>query len=830
MTTAPPPLTYGRSLLTHLLRNIDPDRSPITHVRDLPGRDPQYAPWPDWVLPAAQRWLTDQGIDELYTHQAATANLAWDGTHVVVATGTASGKTLGYQLPILTMLADDPTASALYLSPTKALGADQLRSFTELLNGATSMAEDAAQRRLLQGAYPAQYDGDTPTDDRSWIRDHSRFVLTNPDMLHLSILGKHGSWLRLLRTLKYLVIDECHAYRGAFGSNVAIEMRRLLRLARHYGSTPTVILASATTSHPAEAASRLIGMPVTAITEDGSPQGERTIALWEPPVIPGVEGENGAQIRRAATKEAAGIMADLATEGARTLAFVRSRRGAENTALDTQHALISQGERGELPLDRALALAEQIGAYRAGYLAEDRRRLEHELNDGTLLGAATTNALELGVDIAGLDAVVIAGFPGTIASFWQQSGRAGRRNQGSLVVLIARSDPLDSYLIHHPETLLDRPVEATITNPANPNLLVPQLWCATAEIPLGDGEVAAWSARDGVDVEALLHEMQDHGMVRYRTASRARQTGGAWYPAGRYDTSWQHVSLRGGAADEFSIVCMDDGQLLGTADAPRAFAQLHPGAIYLHQGDSYLVTDLDLDNGIACVTAAVPPWTTYSRADTEVHIERILEERRFGSGATAVTVGIAEVTVVRQVKEYERKSPTGEIIDVVELEMPPTELYTQAVYYHVNPHFFAHFGIDDVDVPGALHAAEHAAIGMLPLLAGCDRADIGGLSTPLHDDTGESTVFVYDGYQGGAGYALHGYREFATWLGTTRDAIDACSCEDGCPSCIQSPKCGNGNRPLSKAGAMRLLETVGGVVAEDDGYLLAARPHGLPPF
>lgn len=830
MTTAPPPLAYGRSLLTHLLRNIDPDRSPITHVRDLPGRDPQYAPWPDWVLPAAQRWLTDQGIDELYTHQAATANLAWDGTHVVVATGTASGKTLGYQLPILTMLADDPTASALYLSPTKALGADQLRSFTELLNGATSMAEDAAQRRLLQGAYPAQYDGDTPTDDRSWIRDHSRFVLTNPDMLHLSILGKHGSWLRLLRTLKYLVIDECHAYRGAFGSNVAIEMRRLLRLARHYGSTPTVILASATTSHPAEAASRLIGMPVTAITEDGSPQGERTIALWEPPVIPGVEGENGAQIRRAATKEAAGIMADLATEGARTLAFVRSRRGAENTALDTQHALISQGERGELPLDRALALAEQIGAYRAGYLAEDRRRLEHELNDGTLLGAATTNALELGVDIAGLDAVVIAGFPGTVASFWQQSGRAGRRNQGSLVVLIARSDPLDSYLIHHPETLLDRPVEATITNPANPNLLVPQLWCATAEIPLGDGEVAAWSARDGVDVEALLHEMQDHGMVRYRTASRARQTGGAWYPAGRYDTSWQHVSLRGGAADEFSIVCMDDGQLLGTADAPRAFAQLHPGAIYLHQGDSYLVTDLDLDNGIACVTAAVPPWTTYSRADTEVHIERILEERRFGSGATAVTVGIAEVTVVRQVKEYERKSPTGEIIDVVELEMPPTELYTQAVYYHVNPHFFAHFGIDDVDVPGALHAAEHAAIGMLPLLAGCDRADIGGLSTPLHDDTGESTVFVYDGYQGGAGYALHGYREFATWLGTTRDAIDACSCEDGCPSCIQSPKCGNGNRPLSKAGAMRLLEAVGGVVAEDDGYLLAARSHGLPPF
>ncbi|WP_276772056.1 DEAD/DEAH box helicase, partial [Lawsonella clevelandensis] len=742
----------------------------------------------------------------------------------------ASGKTLGYQLPVLTMLAEDPTASALYLSPTKALGADQLRSFTELLNGATNMAEDATQRRLLQASYPSQYDGDTPAEDRSWIRDHSRFILTNPDMLHLSILGKHGRWLRLLRTLKYLIIDECHAYRGAFGSNVAIEMRRLLRIARHYGSTPTVILASATTSHPAEAASRLIGMPVTAITEDGSPQGERTIALWEPPVIPGLEGENGAQVRRAATKEAANIMADLVAEGARTLAFVRSRRGAENTALATQHALISQGERGELPHDRATALAEQIGAYRAGYLAEDRRRLERELNDGTLLGAATTTALELGVDIAGLDAVVIAGFPGTVASFWQQSGRAGRRNQGSLVVLIARSDPLDSYLIHHPETLLDKPVEATVTNPANPNLLVPQLWCATAEIPLDDREVAAWSARDGVDVEALLYEMQDHGMVRHRTVSETRRTGGAWYPAGRYDSSWQQVSLRGGAADEFSIVCMDDGQLLGTADAPRAFAQLHPGAIYLHQGDNYLVTDLDLENGIACVTATVPPWTTYSRADTDVHVERILEERRFGSGATAATVGIADVTVVRQVKEYERKATTGEIIDVVELEVPPTELYTQAVYYHVNPHFFAHFGIDDVDVPGTLHAAEHAAIGMLPLLAGCDRADIGGLSTPLHDDTGESTVFVYDGYQGGAGYALRGYREFTTWLGATRDAIAACSCEEGCPSCIQSPKCGNGNRPLSKAGAVQLLDALGRVVAEDDGYLPPSRSHGLPPF
>lgn len=397
MTFEQTPHTYGRSLLSYLLRDTNPTHdpnkhslnkhSPITHVRDLPGRDPHYAPWPTWILPAAKDWLNEQGIAELYTHQVATANLAWEGNHVVVATGTASGKTLGYHLPIITQLAADPNATALYLS----------------------------------------------------------------------ILGKHKSWLRLLRNLTYVVIDECHAYRGVFGSNVAIEVRRLLRLAAHYGATPTIILASATTSHPEEAASTLIGMPVTAVTEDGSPQEERTIVLWEPPIIPRLEGENGAPVRRAATKEAATLMADLVTEGARTLAFVRSRRGAEDTALAAQHALIRCGEQGELPLDRATDLAQHIGAYRAGYLAEDRRQLEQDLNDGTLLAAATTNALELGVDIAGVDAVIIAGFPGTVASFWQQSGRAGRRNQGSLVILIGRSDPLDSYLLHHPETLLDKP-------------------------------------------------------------------------------------------------------------------------------------------------------------------------------------------------------------------------------------------------------------------------------------------------------------------------------------------------------------------------------------
>lgn len=794
-----PPRTYGRSLLSYLLRNTPPESSPVTHVRDIPGRNATYAPWPEWMLPAARAWLTEQGIEQLYIHQAATADTAWQGQHVVVATGTASGKTLGYQLPILTALGEDERSTALYLAPTKALGADQLRAFQELLQGTTEMAEEAADSATvscLRTILPHPYDGDTPKDNLRWIRDHSRFILTNPDMMHMSILGHHQRWTRLLRNLRFIVVDECHAYRGVFGSNVAIELRRLLRLCHHYGSQPTIILASATTSHPASAASRLIGMPAVAITEDGSPQGERTVALWEPPIIPGAEGENGAPLRTSVAKEASRIMADLVSEGARSLTFVRSRRGAERTALETQNLLGEYILTGDVPADSV----HRVGAYRAGYLPEDRRELERQLNDGTLTAVATTNALELGVDIAGLDAVVVAGFPGTVASFWQQSGRAGRRNQGALVVLIARSDPLDNYLVHHPEALLDRPVEATLTNPANPNLLVPQLWCAVGEVPLRDAEVAAWSQRDGVDVAGLLGEMQEAGMVRYR-----RTDGGAWYPCGRYDEAWQRVSLRGGSADDVSIACLEDGRLLGTADTARACAQLHPGAVYLHQGDSYLVTELDLVNGLALVTTDTPPWDTYARSDTQVHIDGVLEEFQVGDAAAGFSVGLADVTVTRQVKAYEKKSQRGEVLGTVDLDLPPTLLHTQAVYYTLNPAFCGRAGIAEDKLPGTLHAAEHAAIGMLPLLADCDRNDIGGLSTALHEDTGLPTVFVYDGYPGGAGYAVHGFTEIKGWLTATRDAIAACSCSSGCPSCIQSPKCGNGNNPLDKAGALQLL-------------------------
>lgn len=399
--------------------------STLTHMVTLPASKAKYVDWPSWVPASLRDALVNRGINKLFSHQEQTAHLAWNGQHVVVATGTSSGKSLGYQLPILSALGTDPTACALYLTPTKALGSDQLTSTSTLLRDIPD----------FHPINPAPYDGDTPSEARSGIRDLSRFVFTNPDMVHASMLANHPRWARLLRHLKFIVIDECHAYRGVFGANVSMVLRRLLRIAAFYGSHPTVILASATSSDPEIHASRLLGAPVKAVTEDGAPTGERTVLLWEPGFIEGAEGENGAPVRRAASTEAANIMATLISEGARTLTFVRSRRQAEIVALRAQEELSTLGRPD---------FARRVASYRAGYLAEDRRRLERLLDDGTLLGVASTNALELGIDVGGLDAVVTAGFPGTVASFWQQAGRAGRRGQGSLVVLVARDEPMDT--------------------------------------------------------------------------------------------------------------------------------------------------------------------------------------------------------------------------------------------------------------------------------------------------------------------------------------------------------------------------------------------------
>ncbi|WP_280204612.1 DEAD/DEAH box helicase [Nocardia farcinica] len=772
---ADPALGYGRSLLNRVQRG-GPDRR-LTHAVDLPARPAETTEWPAWVHPDVIAALDTYGIGAPWTHQTRTAELAAGGQHVVVSTGTASGKSLGYQLPVLTALREDPRATALYLAPTKALGADQLRALGELTHEGP-----------LREVHPATYDGDTPAEIRQWVRDNARWIFTNPDMLHVGMLRSHQRWARVFRRLRYVVVDECHAYRGVFGSHVALVLRRLRRVAAHYGADPVFVLCSATTADPAAAASRLIGAPCVAVTEDGSPRGARTVALWEPPLT-AATGENGAPVRRSATIEAARIMADLVVEGARTLTFVRSRRGAELAAREARGLLGEVDPR----------LAERVAAYRAGYLAEDRRELEAALSDGRLLGAATTNALELGVDIAGLDAVVISGFPGTVASFWQQAGRAGRRSQGSLVLLVATDDPLDTYLVHHPDALLDKPVEATITDPTNPYVLGPQLLCAAAELPLTDAEAEELGAT------RVLADLAAQGRIRRRVAPR---TGAGRWHITAHTHPHDDVDVRGGIGAPVAIVDGETGRLLGTADAGRAPATLHPGAVHLHQGETFVVDELDLTDGVAFVHAGDPGWTTSARKLTSLTVESVLAERHHGG----VTSAFAQVCVTSQVIGYLRTLPTGEVMDMVELDLPAQTLPTKAVFYTVTPDLLAEAGIDARRVPGALHAAEHAAIGLLPLVATCDRWDIGGVSTAEHPDTGLPTVFVYDGQPGGAGFAERGFAQLRRWLAATLAAIESCRCATGCPSCVQSPKCGNGNNPLDKDGAARLLRAVLGAL------------------
>ena len=766
-------VSFGSELLAAVCGEADPAvGASLRHVTEMPARRAESRDWPSWAGTDLLDALRGRGITAAWSHQVQAAELAHSGRDVVISTGTASGKSLAFQLPIMDALAGDPRARALYLSPTKALGHDQLR-FAHALSAAVSRLGDVA---------PSAYDGDTGPEVRRFARERSRWLFSNPDMIHVSMLRNHARWAVFLRGLRYIVVDECHYYRGVFGSNVAMILRRLLRLCDRYRSpgsaATTVIFASATTAAPGATAAELIGRPVEEVVVDGSPQGARTIALWEPALRTDLRGENGAPVRRSAGADAARMLADLVAQGARTLAFVRSRRGAE---------LISLAARARLE-DIAPHLRDTVTSYRAGYLAEDRRAIERALAEGAVRGLATTNALELGIDIAGLDAVLLAGFPGTVASFWQQAGRCGRRGQGALVVLVARDDPLDTYLVHHPEALLGKPVERVVIDPTNPYVVGPQLLCAATELPLTEQEVQAWNA------EPVVAALVDDGLLRRR--------GGRYFPAAGADPH-DTVDIRGTVGGSVAIVEAGTGRILGSTEAARAPATVHPGAVYLHQGESYLVDSLNLEDRVAFVHAEDPGYATYPREITDITVTGTGERAGYG----AVTLGLVPVSVTHQVIGFLRRSPSGEVIDFVELEMPEQSLATTAVMYTVTSDALLHNGIEPARIPGALHAAEHAAIGLLPLVASCDRGDIGGVSTAVGED-GLPTVFVYDGHPGGAGFAERGYRLAATWLRATLQAIEACECPRGCPSCVQSPKCGNGNDPLDKAGAADVLRSV----------------------
>ncbi|PRW62407.1 DEAD/DEAH box helicase [Actinopolyspora mortivallis] len=763
----------GPELLDRVLAGTPPAESPLRHVERLPARPARHGEWPEWVPARVLRALRARGTELPWSHQSRAAEAAHGGEHVVLATGTASGKSLAYQLPVLAALERDPRATALYLSPTKALGADQLRAVEEL---------------GLDGIRPATHDGDTPTDEREWTRAHSRWVFTNPDMLHHSILPRHNRWARFFRGLTHVVVDECHTYRGVFGSHIALLLRRLHRIARHHGSHPVFVLASATIAEPAQLGQRLTGQRCLAVTEDGSPRGARAVALWEPPLLDEITGENGVPVRRSAGAETARLLSDLVLESARCLAFVRSRVGAELAAVGAGRAL----------REVAPELADRVAAYRGGYLPEQRRELERALLSGELLALTTTNALELGVDISGLDAVVLAGYPGTLASFWQQAGRAGREGGDALVVFVARDDPLDTYLVHHPSAVFDKPVEATVLDPGNPHVLHPHLECAAAELPLREHDLDAFgntAAREAVE--------------ELRSAGRLRARPKGWYWTSRTPPH-RTVELRGSGGQQVMVVEGDTGRVLGTVDPESAHGLVHPGAVYLHRGESFVVDELDTEEGIALVHAEDPEWHTTPREETDI---TVLETRREHRLAPGVAAHLGSVEVTSRVVGYLRRLPSGEILDQAPLDLPARRLTTVAVWYTLDEESLTgsapgSAGLDPARVPGALHAAEHAAIGLLPLFATCDRWDIGGVSTASHPDTGEATVFVHDGHPGGAGFAERGFAALSPWLAATREAIVSCECPAGCPSCVQSPKCGNGNEPLDKAGAVAVLDVV----------------------
>jgi DEAD/DEAH box helicase domain-containing protein len=711
-------------------------------VTELP-RDAAYAALPEGLH-------ADVGLDELYRHQRTAWDAAARGEHVLVATGTASGKTLAFNLPVLDAIARDPKTRALYLYPAKALAQDQFRTLTSY---------------AVPGLRPAIHDGDTPIEQRRDIRRTANVVLTNPDMVHIGLLPNHDRWGDVLANLRYVVVDEAHVYRGVFGSQVANVLRRLRRLARAYGSEPQFLLASATVSNPGELAHSLIGEHVTVVNDDAAPRAERTIVLWNPALL---DAELG--LRASALAEAAKLQASFVERGVRTLTFAKSRKAAE---------LIHRFTAERLGDDTHLS------PYRAGYTAAQRREIERRLAEGDLLGVSATNALELGIDIGLLDAVISVGFPGTVASLRQQWGRAGRRDNG-LAVLIATEDALDQYFMRNPEMLLGRRVEAAILDHANPRVLAGHVRCAAYEAPLTDDDASL------LGPEALVAARSD-------PALRETKAGIVW--AGR-DHPAAHVSLRSVDADAYTVINATDGSVIGVVDGARAYSTVHEGAIYLHLGESYIVRELDRTSLHAIVEPFSGDWYTQAKKETAT---TIVEPRRVELRC-GLELTFGEIEVAEQVVAYERKTVSSqERIELVQLELPETSFSTEAIWFLPEAHQLAE--LDAMPkLLGTLHAAEHALIALLPLWAMCDRWDIGGLSTNLHPQTGRPTVFVYDGHPGGVGITERGFEEFEGWVADTAAMIRGCPCQDGCPSCVQSPKCGNLNDMLDKAGALTFLE------------------------
>jgi DEAD/DEAH box helicase domain-containing protein len=805
-------------------------RDQVVHVERLKARSARYGRLEHPLPSALQAALDRIGAGRLYSHQAQAINAVRRGEHVILATTTASGKTLAYNVPVMEALLTQRGVRALYLFPTKALAHDQLRVLRALAQGE------------LQGPRFGTYDGDTPRGTRSRLRREASIILTNPDMLHMGILPNHTLWADFFANLRFVVIDEAHAYRGVFGSHVGCVLRRLWRVCARYGAAPQVVACSATIANPGEHLQRLAGVEAVVVDDDGAPSGARHFVLWNAPFV-----DQAKTARRSANIEAAQLFARLVQSGIRTIVFARARRVAELILLYARRILEDN------PSPGGGTLADRVRAYRAGYRPEERREIERGLRPGgRLMGVSATSALELGIDIGDLDASVLVGFPGTIASLWQQAGRAGRGTRHALSVLIGLDNPLDQYFMRHPRDLFGRSHEHALIDPSNPYILEQHLPCAAHEFPLSrDADGLAAPTSDAVrsprrampgrrrrtgrgqarplagpsspvrdrpqpplppglargDDEELFGPGFVQAMVRLEEGGALTYHGDRWYPRpGVYPA--QGVSLRALAGSRIALLnAADNYRLMEEVERTSAPFRVHPGAIYLHQGESFLVRELDLDAGHAILDLVQVDYYTQPREINDVRILQPLAQKSVGQ----ITAGLGLVRVTQQVVGYRRVQQfREEKLSLEDLDLPAQTFDTVALWWQVPAALAAQVVRGRREPPalilaGGLHAVEHAAIGLLPLFAMCDRWDIGGLSTPHHPDTGAALVFIYDAFPGGVGIAEKGFELLTDLWRATYEAVRDCPCEDGCPSCIQSPKCGNNNEPLDKRAAVAIL-------------------------
>jgi len=751
----------------HHLSALPNYKQQIVHVEHIPSRDAIFGKLDKALHPGLESRLESLGVSALFLHQTEALNAVFAGENVMVATPSASGKSLCYHLATLEAVLADKDSRAIYIFPTKALAQDQLRSLREI-----------ACPGFLSESAIAIFDGDTPYAERTGVKKQARVVLTNPDMLHFGVLPNHQSWSRLFRHLKYVVIDEAHVYRGVFGSHVANVLRRLRRVCAFYGSTPQFICCSATIANPGEHAQDLVGLPFETIVDDGSPHGEKHFVFWNPPFIGEARGR-----RHSPNSEATFLFTELMQNNIRSLVFARTRKLTE---------LIYIYTRGQL----RPSLSDKISPYRAGYLPEDRRQIERQFINGELLGLVATVALELGINIGDLDATVLAGYPGSIASAWQQAGRSGRSMDSSLSFLIAQDNPLDQYLMRNPDFFFGKNFDNTLINPGNPYILKPHLLCAAWAKPLDDRDEEFF----GVNDNAIAAELESEGKLKKRQRK--------WYLSSTLSYPAQNVSVRAASGKNYSVIDVSQNCLLEMVGADVAFFQIHPGAIYLHQGKSYLITELDLTRRSAAAMPTSANYYTQTKETADIKIVGIDKEKI----CHEVKVYLGDVDATTTVVGFKKKRQfTEEIIGEESLNLPPQSFPTKSLWFDLPQKAIDKIVEARLDLRGGLHACEHAAIGILPLFALCDRNDIGGVSPSFHPDTGKAQIFIYDAYPGGIGIAEKGFKLVEELWRATLELVEECPCRDGCPGCIQSPKCGNNNYPLDKEAALILLRGLVGL-------------------